>query len=173
MFLLILLQNTLSFNELEATSLVFQIKTSGFAQSGYCIITKGSHTCPILSPLRYKSPPIPSSGSMQVSAILQYPAASFLWPREARSLLLQKDRRALPSNKPAGWCNGSHWCGVKALSQEHVHAPFTPTASGWVRTSWGWKSCTQQPNAPKQKLRYAAFYRRGVEAKSISYSIHI
>lgn len=156
----------LSFNEPKVTLLIFHIKTSGYAQSGYCVITKENHTCPTLSPHRNQSPPLTACKFQQYCSILLHlscdqekPEAHYFRNTGVLCLLTTQQGDVMAFTDV-----------VSRHCHTNVCAPFTALPQAGLGLPEDGKCCTQQPNTPKQKLRYAAFYRWGVEAKSISYS---
>lgn len=167
MFLLILLKCFLSFNELEVTFLIFQIKTSGFAQSGDCIITKESVGQVWLSPHSHQSPPLAACKFQQYCSILLHlscdqekPEAHYFSKTGVLCLLTTQQGDVMGFTDAV-----SRHCHTNVCV--HLLHPLPQAGLGLPEDG---KCCMQQPNTPKQKLRCAAFYRQGVEAKSISYS---
>lgn len=145
----------LSFNEPKVTLLIFHIKTSGFSQSGYCVITKESHTCPTLSPHRNQSPPLTACKFQQYCSILLHlscdqekPEAHYFRNTGVLCLLTTQQGDVMV------------WCGVKALSHKRV-CTFYCTASGWLRTSWGWIMLHTAAKYSKTKIKICSILQMG------------
>lgn len=128
---------------------------------------KKSHRCPILSSHRNKSPPVAACKFQQYCSILLHlpsdqekPEAYYF--RKTCVLCLPTTQQG---DVMAFTDVVSRHCHTNMCT--HLLHPLPQAGLGLPEDR---KCCTQQPNTPKQKLRYAALYRWGVEAKSISYS---
>lgn len=131
------------------------------------LLSKKSHTRPILSSRRNKSPPVAACKFQQYCSILLHlssdqvkPEASYFRKTGVLCLLTTQQGDVMAFTDVV-----SRHCHTNMCL--HLLHPLPQAGLGLPEDG---KCCTQQPNAPKQNLRYAAFYKGGVEAKSISYS---